>query len=347
MSVNIALCGFYGKNNFGDDLMQDCLFEVLSKNGKNNVQIFSDLDKGEIKDGLKTKDHLKSDLIVIGGGGIINKNFWIFRDGGIDELISCWKQIIFLNVNVFPDIFSDKIFASKLKSLNAQWKVRDSESKIILMNVGIDSEVMPDVSFYKTKHSIKKTKEKKLILFPNYYAFFKSFTGSSVSDWVLMQRNIFVLSSYLDWMISFGWEVTISFCQHGEIDDRIIGGMILALIKDKSKVTWDVNPISWQDKIKLIKEHDFVLSMRYHTTLISVMNGIPCVDIVHHDKNKFFWKDLQFFNKSLNMYTLDNEQLCKMTNFSENFSDYLNKITDYCARSKKSWIEFEKTMSIK
>ena len=30
MSLNVALCGFYGKNNFGDDLMQDCLSEILS-----------------------------------------------------------------------------------------------------------------------------------------------------------------------------------------------------------------------------------------------------------------------------------------------------------------------------
>ncbi len=28
--MKIALCGYYAKNNFGDDMMADCLSEVLS-----------------------------------------------------------------------------------------------------------------------------------------------------------------------------------------------------------------------------------------------------------------------------------------------------------------------------
>ena len=340
--MNISLCGFYGKNNFGDDLMQDCLYDILSK--ENTVSVYSDTETKEIKNGLESKNYLESDIIVIGGGGIISENFWIFRDGGIDELIGSWKKVIFLNVNVYSDLPKNKTFSSKLKALNADWWVRDSESKRILSVTGIKSEVLPDVSFYKTKHSIKKTKGKSLILFPNYYAFFKSFVGSSVGDWILMQRNICVIADYLNWMISYDWNIIISFCQHGEIDDRTIGGMVYALIKDKSKVTWDTNPISWHDKIELIKKHDLVLSMRYHSTLLAVMNGIPCIDIVHHDKNKFFWKDLQFSNKSLNMYTIDTEQICKMTDFSKDLSDYSSKITSYCDESKLKWNEFEKTL---
>ena len=338
--MKISLCGFYGKNNFGDDLMQDCLSDVLSKIGK--VSVYSDIETSNIKDGTKCKDYLKSDLIVIGGGGIVSDNFWIFKNGGIDELISSCKRVVFLNVNVYSDLAWNKNFLSKIKSLNADWWVRDSESKKILSSVDINSEILPDVSFYKTNSHIKKTNNKQLILFPNYYAFFKSFTGSSVNDWVLLQRNILVIADYLNWMISFNWNITISFCQYGQVDDRAIGGMIYSLIKDKSKVVWDLSPISWEEKVNLIKKHDFVLSMRYHSTLVAVMNGIPCVDIVHHDKNKFFWKDLQFTNKSLNMYTIDIEQLCKMSDFSKEFSDYLNKARFYCEESKEKWNEFEK-----
>ena len=345
--MNIALCGFYGKNNFGDDLMQDCLSEILSKNKKNKVHVFSDLESENIQDGLLNKKHLHCDLIVIGGGGIINKNFWVFKDGGIDDLISSWKETIFLNVNVYPDILKNEEFILKLKSLNSQWWVRDSESHKILKSIGIDSVVMPDIAFYKTKSVIKNNKEKKLIFFPNYYAFFNAFSDSSVHDWIVAQRNFSVLANYFNHLIERGWDITISFSQHGEIDDRIIGAMILAQIKDKSKVTWDIIPTSWEEKIKLIQKHDVVLSMRYHTTLISVINRIPCIDIVHHDKNKYFWKDLQFFNKDLNMYTIDNQKLFEMTNSFDNFSGYLSKIDDYCTRSTKKWVEFEKILNEK
>ena len=308
------------------------------------VSIYSDIEVNNVKDGTKCKDYLQSDLIVIGGGGIINENFWIFNKNGIDELIGSWKRIIFLNVSVYSDLYFNEKFYSKLKSLNAEWWVRDSESERILSSIGVKSEILSDISFYKTEHIKRKQNKKRLIVFPNYYAFFKSFSGSSVNDWVLLQRNILVIADYLNWMISFDWHITISFCQHGHIDDRAIGGMIYSLIKDKSKVTWDLDLLNWKDKVELIKKHDFVLSMRYHSTLIAVMNGIPCLDIVHHDKNKFFWKDLQFTNKSLNMYTIDVEQLCKMSDYSKEFSDYLNKASSYCDESKKKWNQFEKTI---
>ena len=337
MSLKIALCGFYGKNNFGDDLMQDCLSEVLSCDGKNEVFIFSDLEKNDIKNGFLNKEYFDCDLIVIGGGGIINKDFWIFRDNGIDELLSSWKNVMFLNVNVYEDIFNDKIFLSKIKSLNAKWWVRDSKSKEHLFKSGIDSVLMPDVIFHKTKFNLKPKENKKVIFFPNYYAF----NGTSIRDWVLTQRNVSVLSDYFNWLISFGWHVTISFCQHGQVDDRIIGGMVYSQIINKSNVTWDLEVIDWKKKIELIKEHSLVISMRYHSTLSAVINGIPCVDIVHHDKNKYFWKDLQFFNKSLNMYTIDNQQLCEITNFSDVFPCYLSKIDDYRNMSKKEWNKFE------
>lgn len=342
MSLNIALCGFYGKNNFGDDLMQDCLSEVLSSSGKNKIHVFSDCERTNIENGLLNKKHLQCDLVIIGGGGIINKNFWTFKNGGIDELINSKKEIIFLNVNVYKDILKENAFIEKLKLLNSKWWVRDFESQKNLSEIGIDSIVMPDIAFYKTKRFVEKRENKKLIFFPNHYPFFSSFTNLKTSDWLLAQKNIFLLADYFDWLIHFGWEITISFAQHGgSVDDRVIGAMIFAHVKNKNKINWDIIPVSWEEKIELIKKYELVLSMRYHTTLVAVMNGIPCIDIIHHDKNKYFWRDLQFINKSLNMYMLDSEQLCNSTNFFYNFSDYLNKIDEYCIKSTEKWTEFE------
>ena len=345
MSLNVALCGFYGKNNFGDDLMQDCLSEILS-NKKNKVTVFSDGCSLGVENGLSNKSYLHSDLIVIGGGGIISKDFWIFKNNGFDDLINSWRPIYFLNVNVYADVLNDKIFSFKLKSLNAKWWVRDSESKNNLKKIGIESEIMPDVIFYKTDSIITKEVKKKLIFFPNYYSFSRGLEGTSLESWILLQRNITTFANYFNWLISFGWKITISFTQHGLIDDRTIGGMIYAQIKDKSKVNWDLKIVNWEDKIKFITEHDFVVSMRYHTSLAAVMNGIPCIDVVHHDKNKYFWKDLQFNNKTLNIYTIDNQQLCEMTDFSNDFSCYLSKINDYRILANNKWKEFEHTFNL-
>jgi polysaccharide pyruvyl transferase WcaK-like protein len=341
--MKVALCGFYGKKNFGDDLMQDCLSEVLSANGKNEVLIFSDLEYDGIQNGLKNKKHLDCDIIVIGGGGILHSNFWIFKNNGIDDLIKSKKEILFLNVNVYSNFIKDKTLIDKVKLLNAKWWVRDSRSSELLKEVEIDSNVLPDISFYKIKPNIVKNKKsKKAIIFPNHYPFFSAFSNFETYNWLTAQKNILAISRHIDWLVHFGWEITISFAQNSnEIDDRIIGAMIFSYVKNKKNVKWDITPCSWREKVEIFKEYDIVYSMRYHTTLLSVINGVPCVDIMHHDKNKYFWKDLGMLDQSINLYSLNEEQLINITNISQDFFDSSNKINDYCTESRSKWIEFE------
>ena len=67
---SISLCGFYGKNNYGDDLMAECLSQRLSTSDS-EVKVYSDVCKGDILNGMKDHSFLDSDWIVIGGGNII------------------------------------------------------------------------------------------------------------------------------------------------------------------------------------------------------------------------------------------------------------------------------------
>ena len=134
--MKIALCGYYAKNNFGDDMMADCLSEVLSSGGKNTVRVYSDTANLKVVN-YKNNSHLDNDIIVIGGGGIIDNKFWALTDENIDKLKN--KKIIFLNVNVYSEAIKNIDFVNKLKSFDASWWVRDKNSVELLSSVGIKS----------------------------------------------------------------------------------------------------------------------------------------------------------------------------------------------------------------
>ena len=98
--MKIALCGYYAKNNFGDDMMADCLSEVLSFGGQNEVRVYSDSSNLKVIN-YKNSSHLNNDIIVIGGGGIIDNKFWALQDENIDKLIASNKKIIFFSCSFF------------------------------------------------------------------------------------------------------------------------------------------------------------------------------------------------------------------------------------------------------
>ena len=120
--MRISLCGYYGKNNFGDDMMATLLSEKISQN-KHAIKLFSDCSNGTF-DYRKTS-FLDTDLIVIGGGGIIDTKFWALSEANIEEMRKSKIPIVFLNVNIYQESLNNSQFVKSLFDLNASWWVRD------------------------------------------------------------------------------------------------------------------------------------------------------------------------------------------------------------------------------
>ena len=340
----IALLGFYGKHNFGDDLMAYHLPRIVSCNNQYEVQLFSDVDTDNIKNGLKSEDYLEYDIIVIGGGGIIAPNFWAFTKGRLEKLIACKKDICFLNVNVIEDLLDESQFVDKLKTLNARWWVRDLDSVEILKKLGIIAYYLPDVSTLKdvVSPSLRTSENKKLSVFLNSYIL-ENLSSNNVSDFLLAHQNIRVLAKFLDWMIHFNWEVTFYPCQCSPYyDDRISAALTYSLIDNKNKAKWETNSVNWQDMLDEIIDSDLLISMRYHPTIIALSNNIPVIDITHHNKNKHILQQLNLDNLiSANYKSLDIDQLIVCAQNAENKTLYANQIDLFKKESTTCWMQFE------
>jgi polysaccharide pyruvyl transferase WcaK-like protein len=336
--MSISLCGFYGKNNYGDDLMADCLSQRLGVNGT-QVNIYSDNSKNNVKNGLKDDSFLESDKIVIGGGNIIGPNFWIFKDEIFDK-IKTRDDIVFLNVGVTKDYLSDSNFVNKLQQLNAQWWVRDIESQALLSFNGINSFFLPDISLTLRDKFIGTKEEKTLGVLLNAYPMNDLFSNN-VYLYQRAHQFARLLASHLDWMASFGWKIKFLPCHVSTmIDDRIIAGVVLGYMTNKKASTWCVDSLDWQSLFREINTCNLVFSMRYHASTTAVTCGTPFVDLVHHDKNKQFIKQMKMENCAVNIWNANHEELIEATIEAEKIN---TESWSQCQLAEKLWAEFDKS----
>jgi polysaccharide pyruvyl transferase WcaK-like protein len=337
--MKIALCGYYAKNNFGDDMMADCLSEVLSSGGKNSVRVYSDTANLKVYD-YKNHSHLDNDIIVIGGGGIVDNKFWALSEDNIDKLKN--KKIIFLNVNIYSEAAKNVDFMNKLKSLDALWWVRDKSSVDLLYSSGIASSFLPDVTFKNIVDNKNKTNKKLLNVFLNFYALKGLFDHDNVNNWVECQAQARELASYFDWLTTFGWNIQFVPCQTAfDVDDRLISAYIFGLCKNKQKINWISKPTNWKNIVKIIMDSDLVISQRYHSTAFAVANGIRVVDINHHSKNIEFLKDVGIVQAGVSLKGLTRSNLIEATKYAEHNSNFKNNLNNYKLYGSQKWFDFE------
>lgn len=337
--MRISLCGYYGKNNFGDDMMATLLSEKISQN-KHTIKLFSDCSNGTF-DYRKTS-FLDTDLIVIGGGGIIDTKFWALNEANIEEMRESKIPIAFLNVNIYQESLSNSQFIKKLFDLNASWWVRDKFTHDELKKLNFKVKFLPDILFTLKLENKNKINKKLLNIFLNYYAFKPAFDNDNVAAWIDMQSKCKELASYLDWLTTFGWNIQLVPCQSSqEIDDRVISSYIYGLCKNKSKISWISKPTSWRNIIKIIADSDLVISQRYHSSVASISLGIRFVDITHHSKNIELIKDASVTGASVLLKNLNKNNLIDATRYAEFNSNYKNNIINYKTNAMRLWKDFE------
>jgi polysaccharide pyruvyl transferase WcaK-like protein len=337
--MRISLCGYYGKNNFGDDMMATLLSEKISQN-KHAIKLFSDCSNGTF-DYRKTS-FLDTDLIVIGGGGIIDTKFWALSEANIEEMRKSKIPIVFLNVNIYQESLNNSQFVKSLFDLNASWWVRDKFTYDELKKLNFKVKFLPDILFTLKLENKNKINKKLLNIFLNYYAFKPAFDNENVAAWIDMQSKCKELASYLDWLTTFGWNIQLVPCQSSqEIDDRVISSYIYGLCKNKSKISWISKPTNWRNIIKIIADSDLVISQRYHSSVASMSLGIRFVDITHHSKNIELIKDASVTGASVLLKNLNKNNLIDATRYAEFNSNYKNNIINYKTNAMRLWRDFE------
>jgi polysaccharide pyruvyl transferase WcaK-like protein len=341
--MKIALLGFYNKMNFGDDLMSEVLPQVLSRPNLDTCQAFSDANGKFAINGLVEPTYLQYDVIVIGGGGIIAPDFWAFANGGIESLALSQKPIAFVNVNVVSDYLESSDFVAKLRSLNARWWVRDQESVEMLNRCGIKAQMVPDISFRPgVINVVNADRPKRVSVFLNSYVLNNAFSHTSVSDYLHANEVMRTIASHLDWLMYFGYQITLYPAQVSkDIDDRIPSAITFALTKDKGKCQWISEPLNWRQLVQAISESRIVISMRFHSSAIALAAGVPVVDIIHHPKNDRLVKATHLQEASVSYDLLTNESLIKATQAAERLIPNSQEVQSYLAEGRQRWEAFD------
>jgi len=346
--MKIALCGFYAKQNFGDDLMAFHLSKALSVNESHSVYVFSDRSADGVENGCSSGGHLDCDIVVIGGGGVINPDFWVFKNDGLSKLKSSQKNIAFINVNVISEVLKNTQFTEDLKSLKAKWWVRNRQSVDILTEIGITASLVPDISFRPgvVQVSQKMLGKKQMSIFLNSYVFNDLVHNDNVSQFVQALHNCRLIAQFCDWMTEFGWNVTFYSAHTSKyVDDRIPSAFVFGSMREKGSAKWVAEPLSWDGLIREITHSDLVVSMRFHSTTIALAAGIPCVDITHHAKNKSLLDDIGLQAISAEYSSLTHETLVKAAQFAENSSAYVVKVNAYRSEAVTRWELFDREWS--
>lgn len=314
--MRVAICGFYGKSNFGDDLMADCLAERLSRGG-HLVEHYSDNAKGSIRNGLRDQSYLDADVVVIGGGNIVGPGFWAFKDGGLERLRGV-KRLLFLNVGVTQDYLSDEEFVGGLTGAGGRWWVRDRESVSILGRLGIEAQYLPDVSFTLTSEAERK--EKVMAVFLNDYPFSDLHRDDSVEKFLRATSAAKLVARHLDWMADFGWSVKFVPCHVSKaVDDRLPAAAVYGWMKRRhsAEVIW--SPLSWREVFDEVSGASLVLSMRYHASTCAFATGTPTLDLTHHAKNQRLLSSLGAQACSADIWSATHGELIRATQEAERF----------------------------
>ena len=340
----VALCGFYGKQNAGDALLQYHLSLFLESDGACEVTAYSDANWGGAAKSVGNS-HLDADVVVIGGGGVVLPDFWALRPESLDALIASRKVVAFVNVNIPEYAFRDAAFVAKLKALEAFWWVRDEASLALLREQGMGGFYLPDVAFRAGVAPPRRSHAgpKRLTLFLNHYVFAElSKPACGGLSFLTTLRALHLIADYVSWMTDFGWHVTLFPSQtSADNDDRVWGGQLYGLCRNKHRVKWLKGTPDWREMTKIIASSDLVVSTRFHSTALAMASGVPFVDITHHAKNREMLKDAGCLACSIEYDELCHRHFVEATVRAESGS-VTTAVAEYSALAQARWIDFKR-----
>ena len=310
---NILLCGFYGGDNIGDELMLQTLCEYFSK--YNNIKLTLMLDYNDKYDILKNNNknisyihYPKSsydyfnivdnfDTIIFGGGALIDDNtynndpFKISLSKILIDLTTIFidnnKKSYWLGLSTNKE-FKNDYFIEKLKYImnnkNAYVSFRDTNSLNTLNNKGIDTKniiICNDIILANKELSNLELLSSKTIKIGIIPICFRELYDQNL---LMIKRIIAYLNSnkikYKIDLIPFYDYIKNDYnmlCQlKNDLNDKNVN-----VIEFKSK---------FKDVIDIINNHTHIISMRYHASLIAIVENKPlltiCLSQHSHYSNK-------------------------------------------------------------
>tara|TARA_Y100001954_G_C15827957_1_gene613174 strand:- start:3190 stop:4335 length:1146 start_codon:yes stop_codon:yes gene_type:complete len=368
MKKNILIWGYFGKNNFGDELMLKSILEII-KNFESNIYITIDdrnLKTNQIFQEYKLKsfdlyqskskskiinfasnflNNIKRlrriDLLIVGGGTQyfeISNNFnfldFFLRYIYFLVLTSFNGKLINLNVGIgtINNQFNRYIF-SKIINLSELFIVRDTNSKKIAESISKKEIILDtDLSFYKSDKFPKSNNPNSLKIIGINIIDFYNYIQIDDNKRELLKKTIFDLVKNIK-----NQKYTVKFfaCQYE------FGGKDLEFMTEIiSEFNLDCEIISnknFEKFVKNFRQCTFHIGMRFHYCLFSIQNKIPCIAISYQSKVKSQFSDLGLNTSIIEMSDLSSAAVLRKLNDLKNCDkDYDKIIETFISKNKIS-----------
>lgn len=311
MKKKVLIWGYYGAENFGDDLIFNSLFHLINE-GQNDYQLFYtvkdkkatyDLDAEPVEFFTKRKSNKalnflsnikhvfatvkKMDAIIIGGG---TQYFEIKERKPISILlkyIAC-KRIQskggkFINAGVGIGEIKTKLGKYCLKQLfnKADYSfVRDEKSKQILEGLGVEANKVDlgmDLSYYHQEQpKLAKSSKSNIQIGLNFFDFYDYIEKDSKKrSESINSIKAFITAS----KTQFNADVHLFALQKGS------GGRDYEFMQEL-KVDCDLHFYNENQPqfMSLMTSMDFNIGLRYHFAVVSLQYGIPTIGINYQPK---------------------------------------------------------------
>lgn len=356
---NLLLWGYYGANNFGDDLIFESLIQILDLHSQ-KFNLFYTIKNKEYKYNLDAqpliffdkkhknkrinfllntwfvlKTAFKMDIIIIGGG---TQYFELYTRKpisiAIKYMVCCIMKLRgkkFINAGVGIGEVHSKIGLFCLKNIFSKASysfVRDQQSKNFLIRIGVpENKVIlgEDLSYYapifSQNDSLKNPKKIGL----NFFDYFNYIIHDNEKN----EHFIKDLKNFVQWLKhEKGLE------PHFFAFQKETGGKDYLFIKEHFS-TIDAPIHIYQsninDFIHLIKSMDLNVGMRYHFAVLSLQHQIPFVGLNYQPKVRrelvhFGLEDfvLEMEETPLLHEKLDN-MLCSFEEHKERIKNHFNQ----------------------
>ncbi|NLM76420.1 MAG: polysaccharide pyruvyl transferase family protein [Clostridiaceae bacterium] len=300
--MKIAIIGYYGHNNLGDELNLLEMLKLIQKQYPSaDITVFSgglaclyyDVEYNLVlADRMSLTEYRKTlntfDLVIIGGGGLIflGANYFDFLQDGLKV------PYIFSRVGIDDRIVSPSVTKELKQILSKAYDVtvRTSfDKELCLKHLGIDCNVVPEAIWnYEAEPFPLPYGGKKILTSINAYgAKFASRIKNALMNVNIPHTNFTI--SMQDTSKDFYYNILST------PERRVILPESVSLHK----------------KASLLVSMDLVISSRLHAGLVAISHGIPAIMVKSTPKVQFLLAEL-----GLNEFFIDN-------NISSEFIEYV------------------------
>ena len=291
--MRIAVFGWYGHENAGDERIKYCLGKFLKELGGINEVNFFDLHENAIKGKISTFDEY--DLVIIGGGGLIlsQHNYHEFIRGINTKLMT-------VGVSVETELKGNpEKFAKALIEKSLVFLVRDQGSydKLKYMDLNNKVKVSSDLTFLEpydlTQPSLRDKVGINLLPLPLK----NNFSKLNVSFISFLQKYLEYFKLYQPKVVCFNEAIkrlSVEFellpipfyCYSNNTNNSNLHKNDVEFLKQYFPAVPNTFNHHELDKCKIF------ISMRFHGAIFSVQKGIPVITFSIFPKHINFMKEL-------------------------------------------------------